>query len=560
MIVNREQIKRWTEWLIEIESVVNTQGEATIAQHLYEEIQQWEYFREHPDHLWLQPTGEEGRTRYNVIALVKADGDVQETTLLLGHIDTVGIDDYGQLRDVAIHPAELRDRMGNMLNLPPQVRRHLEDEDWMFGRGSSDMKSGVAANLAVLHHYSQRTDTMKGNLLLVAECDEEDSSNGVLAAVPFLNRLAEQEGMRISSAINSDFVTARYEGDPNRYIYMGTVGKLLPTVFVSGKETHVGQAFDGFDPNLLLAEITREIDYNPELCDEMYGEVTPPPVSLKQTDLKPYYDVQTPLAAFAYYNFLVYSLSPRDVMEKLKACVTKAFERTLEQYHSRYLQYCSLTGTTPRELEMQPRVYSYQEYYSYLTERHGEKIEKAIHQKAAELSQDPSLDIRWYCCRLVEELHCWDDNKEPVCVLFYSSLYSPRVALSADDPLERRLQSAVEHAVREVQPTYAHPIAIRQFFPYISDMSFVALSDDEEGIEGYTANMPAWGNKHRVPFEEIRKLDVPIVNIGPYGFDAHKKWERMECTYSLEIVPKLMHQVIEYLWNHPIEQRAEQVS
>ncbi|MCK9907369.1 hypothetical protein MXD63_46145, partial [Frankia sp. Cpl3] len=78
--------------------------------------------------------------------------------------------------------------------------------------------------------------------------------------------------------------------------------------------------------------------------------------------------------------------------------------------------------------------------------------------------KDDSLDIRYYCCRLVEELHRWDDNKDPVCIWFYSSLYSPRVALSADNPAEQRLQLAVEHAVEKVQPAYAHPIAIRQFF------------------------------------------------------------------------------------------------
>lgn len=230
MQFDRNQILRWTEWLVKIESVVNTAGEAMIAQHLYEELRKWDYFRRHPAYLWLQPTGEEGLTRYNVIALVKADLATVETTLLLGHIDTVGIDDFGQLRDNAINPSVLREKMKEQQNLPPLVTAHLEDEDWMFGRGTSDMKSGVAANLAILQHFSQHTDSMKGNILLVTECDEEDSSNGVLAAVPFVNQLAKREGLSISAAINSDFVTARYESDPHRYIYMGTVGKLRKSV------------------------------------------------------------------------------------------------------------------------------------------------------------------------------------------------------------------------------------------------------------------------------------------------------------------------------------------
>jgi len=549
---NRQELLNWTEWLVRIESVVNTEGEAAIAQRLYEELGTWSYFRQNPAHLWLQPTGEAGITRYNVIALVRASQPVEETTLLLGHLDTVGIDDFGQLRGLATQPAELRARMQELEYLPDSVKRHLQDEDWMFGRGTSDMKSGVAANLAILKYYSEHREEMKGNLLLVAECDEEDSSNGVLAAVPFLNRLAEQEKLQISAAINSDFVTARHDGDENRYIYLGTVGKLLPSLFVTGKETHVGQAFDGFDPNLLLSEITREIDYNPNLCDELDGEVTPPPVSLKQTDLKPYYDVQTPLAGFAYYNFLVHSLSPRDVMEKLRENVTAAFARAIATYRARYEAYCKRTGAETQPLTLQPRVYTYEEYYRELAAKHGEALHQAMSDKAEQLKADHSLDIRYYCCRMVEELQRWDENKDPVCILFYSSLYSPRVVLSDDNPRDRRLKLAVQHAVENVQPDYAKPIVVRQFFPYISDMSFVTLSDDEAGITGYTANMPAWGNKHTVPFEEIRRLQVPIVNIGPYGFDAHKKWERLEITYSLEIVPRLMDQVIRYLWEHPL--------
>lgn len=547
MKIGRQELMNWTKWLVQQESVVNTPGEATIAIHLYEELKSWPYYQANPELLWLQPTGEMNCTRYNVIALVKAEKPVRDTTLLLGHVDTVGIDDYGQDKPLATQPDQLKERLLENPYIPDDIKRHLLDEDWMFGRGTVDMKAGVAANLAIVRHYSEHPWEMRGNILLVAECDEEDSSNGVLAAVPFINQLAKEHELDISAAINTDFVTARYEGDENRYIYLGTVGKLLPSFYVTGKETHVGQSFDGFDPNLLLSELTREIDYNPELCDEMYGEVTPAPVSLKQTDLKPYYDVQTPLAGFAYYNFLVYSLSPKEVLDVLKERATQAFERTIMTYKQRYARYCELTGSTYTEPKLAPRVYTYQEYKSYLLNKRGDEITAALAQKAKELLQT-NLDIRFYCCRMVEELQRFDENRDPVCILFYSSLYSPRIALSQENPLEKRLCDAVEAAVRNVQESYSKPIAIRPFFPYISDMSFVKLSDSEEGVQGYIENMPAWGTKHTVPFDAIRELDVPIVNIGPYGFDAHKKWERLEISYSLDVVPKLIQSVMTQLW------------
>ena len=74
--------------------------------------------------------------------------------------------------------------------------------------------------------------------------------------------------------------------------YIGTVGKLMPTFFVVGKETHVGESFSGLDPNQIAAEITRRVNLNPEFSDVVEGEVTLPPITLKQRDLKPEYSVQ----------------------------------------------------------------------------------------------------------------------------------------------------------------------------------------------------------------------------------------------------------------------------
>jgi arginine utilization protein RocB len=75
-------------------------------------------------------------------------------------------------------------------------------------------------------------------------------------------------------------------------------------------------------------------------------------------------------------------------------------------------------------------------------------------------------------------------------------------------------------------------------------MSFVALNDDEAGISAVTNNNPGWGTKHYVEFQDSRDINVPVITIGPYGFDAHKKYERMELTYSLEVVPNLTNEVI----------------
>jgi arginine utilization protein RocB len=141
-------------------------------------------------------------------------------------------------------------------------------------------------------------------------------------------------------------------------------------------------------------------------------------------------------------------------------------------------------------------------------------------------------------------------DKNPAIILFYSSLYSPRIELTGKTTDELALITALDEAVEEIQPYYQYPIVTRNFFPYISDMSFVALSDDEAGINAETNNNPSWGTKLFVDYQDIRDINVPVINIGPYGLDAHKKLERMEMTYSLEVVPNLTHLVIQKLLNN----------
>jgi arginine utilization protein RocB len=61
--------------------------------------------------------------------------------------------------------------------------------------------------------------------------------------------------------------------------------------------------------------------------------------------------------------------------------------------------------------------------------------------------------------------------------------------------------------------------------------------------------MPAWGEAYRLNVEDMRSVQVPVCNIGPFGYDAHKKYERVELSRSLEKVPRLTYLVIQNLLN-----------
>ena len=188
-------------------------------------------------------------------------------------------------------------------HLPQEVIDDIESGEYLFGRGALDMKSGVAGHMYLIKYFSEHPEELNGNLIAIAECDEEDNSKGIITALDELAELKEKEGFEYVACINADYSTNYAPGDENRYIYYGSIGKLLPCFTVFGKEAHVGQAFSALDPNLVLANITRKMSVNTDLCDIAQGEVAIPPISLKQMDTKGPYTVQTALTAFGYYNF-----------------------------------------------------------------------------------------------------------------------------------------------------------------------------------------------------------------------------------------------------------------
>ncbi|WP_164671097.1 M20/M25/M40 family metallo-hydrolase [Virgibacillus doumboii] len=545
MMECRDEVLDLTKRLVGIQSIVNTEGEKVIAHSLYTLLASFPYFTSNPEHVTIEQTTNDERERYNVLAFVKGTKTASNrTVILMGHMDTVGVDDFNQLHEYAFKPDEWMDMLKEE-DIPASVSKQLQSGDWLFGRGALDMKSGLASNIYLLKYYAEHPEELEGNLVLVAECDEEDGSHGILSALKTLKRWKEEHHFDYVAAVNSDFVAPRSEEDENRYVYKGAAGKLLPSFLITGEETHVGDAFDGLDPNFIAAELTRQISYNPELCNEAHGEITVPPVALKQADLKPSYTVQTALSAYVYYNFFIHSWSPKEVLEKLKIHAHIAFTNALATFKERYRAFCDISNQPYKEIPWQPRVFLYEEMEQMLIEAHGDSFIQHMDEFKQDLLNDDTLDTRMFAARVVEEAWKWMEDKSPAIFVFYSSLYSPRIELSGETENEQILMDALEHAVKHIQPNYEHPIAVRNFFPYISDASFMALSDDDAGIAAIENNNPGWGTKHYVDYQDIRDIDVPVINIGPYGMDGHKRLERVEMTYSFEIVPNMTNMVIQ---------------
>ncbi len=551
--MNKEVAKRVEKLAVELTnqlSIVDTIGELDSVQKVYDTFLQMDYYKENPKHLRTVYLGNDRLGRKSVIAILKGKkGNNKKTVLLIGHTDTVGISDYENLKEYANKPYELTEKFKEISSiLSEEARRDLESGEYLFGRGLFDMKTGVAIMISLIEEISKDIENFEGNLVFSAVCDEEGNSGGMLSVIPELIKIQEKEGFEYMALLDTDYMTSEYEGDENKYIYIGTVGKLMPSFYIVGKETHVGESFKGIDPNQIAASITNKINLNIDFCDVADGEVSPPPITLKQRDLKREYSVQIAKTATLFFNYATHCSTPDQVLVKMKNSALEAFQLTIESLNTQYERFCKLTGRKFKRLPWEARVLTYEELYNKVKSEMGNKLDENIYKFTDEMLKDETIDQRDFSLKLVEEVHRLWSDREPVVIVYYTPPYYPHIYVEGMAPKEKALIEAVVDAVNTTKSGYK--IVYKKFFPYISDLSYGAAPKDPKIIKVLKNNMPGFGTKYDLPLEDMQKLNLPVINIGPFGKDAHKFTERIEKKYSFEVTPMLVYKTIMNLLNN----------
>ncbi len=455
-----------------------------------------------------------GCKRKFVFGFLKGRG--RKTLALTGHFDTVGFQDE-----------EERKRL-----LSPKV-----EGEFLHGRGAHDMKSGVAVQMLALKELASKRGQLNGSIAFIAVPDEENNSAGIMAAMKFFESFANRRGLECVGIINSDYTAPLYEGDESRYVYTGTIGKVLPAVFVRGVETHVGEAFNGFSANSLLAEITRRVEMNPAMCDEACGETTLPPTTLCQKDLKPSYNVQTPLDAVAYYNFFTLGLSPQQVLERLWRTAFEATRKVVADVSLAYDFVATKSSFPKTRPTWQPRVMTFKEMLAEMKEKNA-RVKQELDERIARLPKD--ADVRNVSIAAASELLAMRASREPAVLLLFAPPYYPAIPpLQTDSAFMQAIRQTVEgFNTRGEGPA----IKTRAFYPYISDISYMVKPPNfDRDLAEVAANMPAYGDRYEVT---LPSFSPPIANIGPYGHDAHKSRERTHIPYSFKLLPEVLLEVI----------------
>ena len=324
----KERIYDTLKELVAVPGVSGTESENITSQKIYDIVSEMPYFKENRENFGIENIEGDPYGRKFVWGVVSGKEKSEETLILTGHLDVVEVEEFAHLKPVAFNIEECTKRI-NELKLDEEALKDLKSGDWIFGRGTADMKFGIALDMELLREYGENRD-FKGNLMFLAVPGEESNSEGMIAAEPFLQKLREERGYNYCGVIVSECSIPSKPDEDFRRIYMGSVGKIMPSFFCVGKETHVGESLRGLNPNALVSEINRLLESNPDFSDEFIGTITPPPMCLKQIDLKELYSVQSPLYAASYYNLLTLNMSENELMIQLKELADKAFNNVLD--------------------------------------------------------------------------------------------------------------------------------------------------------------------------------------------------------------------------------------
>lgn len=516
---SKEDLKNLLIKLVEHESVTGSAAEIALSEYLQIRLRELSYFEENPQFLQLHPTSD---GRNFITALVK-NSSAKKTVILLSHFDVVDVEDYGEWKNLAFQPYYLTNEIRNHQDeMPEDVKDDLKNGDWLFGRGAMDMKAGTTLQMSMIEQACE--GKFDGNLLLLSVPDEEANSTGMIEAVETLLDLAGKYGLEYEAFLNSEPIFTRYPGDQHYYIYTGSVGKILPGFFCYGREMHVGEPFAGLNANFMASQVTQALELNTDFCEQVEDEMTPPPTNLMQKDLKEGYSVQSPHTAVTNFNILTMEKPLENINADLLKVAHASAEKIEEHYMQAAKQFAECQAFEPVDFEV--NVYTYEELWKLAVQDFGQdEIER---RQAYILANFHELGDRDLSTRLVSDLASLCKDKAPMIVLFYNPPFYPAVS-SRDEPM---IQRVVRNVSQYSEEHHQIPLEHQMFFSGLSDLSFTGMKQSANALLPLVSNMPLYGNGYELPFDAMRALNVPVMNLGPLGRDAHKWTERLEMDYS----------------------------
>lgn len=520
-----EDLKSLLSELVSWKSVTLTEGERQFPINLYEKMRELEYFQSLPNQLKLHDSD---KGRKFLTALYK-NPEVKDTICLISHFDTVNTEEYGDLEMISTKTEELTNAFIERIEeFSLDVQNDLKSGEYLFGRGSMDMKMGLAMHMRIIEKAS--IEKWPINILLLTVPDEEVNSAGMRDAVSTLVKLRKEYSLNYKLFLNGEPVFTQEPGDPKYYIYSGTIGKIMPAALFYGKETHAGEPLSGMTSPYIASFLTKKMEWNAEFQETSFGEKTPLPVTLQQKDLRLDYSTQTPFRSVALYNVFLMKRNASEVFNLFeKVANDAAGECNLE-----YENVCNKHNVNPIG---KVKVIKYSDLLKYATDKLGEEY---VFNLKKEVNSHNEWDDREKSFRIADYLMIQCQELAPSIIILFAPPYYPAINSTGNELVEECIKLSSELAKNQ----FNLPVKRIHYFNGISDLSYVNYSDSNNGWASFETNTPVWGDSYSLPFNLMETLNAPVLNIGPFGKDAHKLTERLHMKNAFEEVPFIVEEVI----------------
>lgn len=528
---------------IRAESFTNTDKEIEAEKFFMSYFSSVPYFKNTEGSFGTYKIDNDIHNRSVCYAFIKGEGE--DTVVFIHHNDVVGVEDFKLLKDFAFSPDGLKSELLKIKeSLSEDANKDLTDDTFLFGRGVCDMKGGGAIQIALMKRYSE-LKCFKGNIVLIAVPDEENLSAGMRAAVKFLDELKDKHKLNYKIMINSE---PHQRKDFSQGIFSeGSVGKVMPFVYVRGVLAHAGKAFEGLNPLNVMSCIVRKTELNMELSDIVGNEAAPPPTWLYLKDSKLAYDVSMPLSAKGCFSILTLKQNPKMILKKLKKIYVEAFSEVIADMNRNYEKFAVSTNLKGTRLPWTTKVVNFSELYNEAESSYGDVFKHRYQDKIKKLESmynDNELSIIECNFRLIDFVYGYIDDLSPRVVYGLIPPYYPNVSnfyfKNPDDTIKDISTKLDEFTKEKFNQTYTR----EYFYTGISDLSYASMDNSSEVLEALKSSMPLLGEFYDIPADSIERISMPCINIGPWGKDFHKLTERVSTEDLYIRTPQIINHAI----------------
>lgn len=529
---------------VSIRSITSSLNEKELGDYLYNYLSQIEYFKENSDCFGKFALKNDHLKRSVIYGLVK--GKTNKTIVLLNHYDVVGVTDFGNIQEYAFDIDSITDKLKEM-SLNEEVKKDLFSDEWIFGRGTCDMKGGLAIHISYLQEYAKRI-SREGNILFISVPDEESYSEGMRGAVKLLSDLKQKHDLDYKLMINSE---PNRKLDERQVISYGTAGKCLPVVLVQGKKAHIASCFDGLNPIGLITEIFNDTELSLNFSDEIDGEVTVPPTWNYLKDMKNEYDVSIPKRACGYFSVISFYTSPDEILEKLTQISKEAFTKYIDKMNNIYSEYRKIYKYASAErIDYQPIVLTFEKLIDIAKNKGKTDFDKfydKIYHEVSRLLELNEINYPQATLTIMNEVLNYSEINYPVIIVGFAPPYYPALNsknLLEEDKFSKYCQTIKNH----LKNKFDLDVILENYSVALSDCSYCGV-DKIFNYQTFSKNTPIWGDLYSIDFNIMEKLNIPFFILGPWGKDLHQMTERVNLKSLTEIIPSTLNVLVDYIFN-----------